>query len=286
MKLFDAHCHLNFRAYDNDWKEVANSSLSRDIGIINVGTNAATSRRAIELAHEFDDGVYAAVGLHPIHLAKDIKEEEEFDGVPYNFMTKAEKFDEAVFRQFIEDDRVVAIGEAGLDYYHLEDYKTDEMSPDEFKTLQQDTLRQILRFAQLNDMPVIFHCRDAYIDLIRIIKEINGGGNAIRGVVHCFSGSIEEASAVLELGLYIGFTGIVTFPNAKDVQDVVRSVPLERILIETDAPYLASQPVRGKRNEPQYVRFVADAIARLHKTTTDEVSAVTMKNVQDLFHVA
>lgn len=285
MKLFDAHCHLNFNAYADDWHQVGLRALEQGIGIMNVGTNSLTSRKAVEVAHAFEEGVYATAGLHPIHLARNLTETDEFEGKEYSFTTTAERFDAKVFAEIIEDERVVAIGEVGLDYYHLKEFSGEGMGDEEYKELQQSTLRQILEFAVSKGLPVIFHCRDAYDDLFTIIDEVNNGGNAIRGTLHCFSGTQDQADQALKRGLLLGFTGIVTFPNANELQAVAAAVDLKDILVETDAPYLAPQPQRGKRNEPSYVRFVAEQIAALKRVSYEEVAEATTENFQRLFRV-
>lgn len=259
--------------------------------MINVGTNLKTSTRVVETAEQVD-GMVAAIGLHPIHLAKEITEEANFNGEKYAFTTKSESFDKREYFALAQSEKVIAIGESGLDYYHLEDFKAPDMTADEFVELQKETLYEIMGFAREVGLPHIFHCRDAYGDFADMVAEFNdnsdggsGPGGEVRGVVHCYTGSIPEAERILELGLSIGFTGIVTFPSAKELQEVAKMVPLDRILLETDAPYLAPQPVRGQRNEPKHVVHVAEKIAELKGVSVEEVAAQTTANAIELFNL-
>lgn len=290
MKLFDSHCHLNFRAYQRDREEVIKRTIDSGTKVITVGTNLRTSREAVEIASTHD-GVYASIGLHPIHLSKDIEETDSFDGEEYSFTTKSEVFDKAAFFELSKNKKVVAVGECGLDYFHAKDYCDDGITEEQYKDLQKETFYEILGFAREIDKPIIIHCRDAYDDLIEILSSYgdnSDGASAeigVKGVVHCFSGNLQQAQQILNLGLYIGITCIVTFPNAKELQSIVAGLPLDRLLIETDAPYLAPQEHRGERNEPAYVRFAAKKIAELKNMPFDEVATQTHENAKKLFNI-
>ena len=290
MRLIDTHAHVNFKPFEKDWRDVVERAFADDVHMINVGTNYATSKRAIEIAEEVGDGMVAAIGIHPIHLAKDISESATLDGEEYFFTTKSEQWDKRKFFELAKSDKVVAVGESGLDYFHLDDYVGDDMTTDEYVTLQKETLYEIMGFAREIGKPHIFHCRDAYDDFVEMVKDFNdneagssGPGGQVRGVVHCFTGTMEQAQKILDLGLYIGFTGIVTFPNAQELQEIAKMVPLDRLLIETDSPYLAPQIVRGKRNEPAFVKHVAEQISELKGIPLEEVAAQTTNNTKDLF---
>lgn len=290
MKLIDTHAHVNFQPFTNDWRQVVDRAFTHSVGMINVGTNFATSKRAVEIAEQVGDGMVAAIGVHPIHLAKDITETATLDGQEYSFKTKSEQFDKRKFFELAQSEKVVAVGESGLDFYHLDDFVADDMTTDEYVALQKETLYEIMGFAREIGKPHIFHCRDAYNEFVEMVQDFNdnsagssGPGGQVRGVVHCFTGNLEQAKQILDLGLYIGFTGIITFPSAGDLREVARQVPLDRLLLETDSPYLAPQAVRGKRNEPQYVRYVAEQIAELHGTTPAHVAEQTTANVHDVF---
>lgn len=311
MNLIDSHTHLNFHAFDNDWLEVAKRSWQEGVGFIVVGSNLATSKKAIALATDLPallanrdllidlsvpgtnqksqskqhknnpPQIYVAIGLHPIHLVRDIEEKEKFDGREYHFTTYAEKFNKPEFAKLAKHPSVVAIGEIGLDYFHFDDYRGSMQNREQFIDLQKKTLQEMLTFAQHVDKPVILHCRDAYDDLITILAQYP----KIRGVVHCFSGTCEQAQKLLDFGFYLGITGIVTFPNAKELQQIVANLPLQKILIETDCPYLAPQPVRGQRNEPRYVHYVAEQIAALRQQPLAKIAAITTENARQLFRL-
>lgn len=287
IQLIDSHCHVNFAAFKDDWRAVVDRARESGVGMINVGTNFATSKKSVELAEEVGEGMWASIGVHPIHLAKAITESASFNGEEYSFTTKQEVFDKRRYFQIAQSKKVVAIGESGLDYFHLDDFKADNMTAKEYVQLQKETLYEILTLGRELELPHIFHCRDAYDDFIEIVQDFNdnsdGGGQEggeVRGVVHCFTGNIEQARKILELGLYIGFTGIVTFPNAKELQAVAQFVPLDRMLLETDSPYLAPQAVRGERNEPAHVVHVAEQMALLKGESIETVRAQTLENTR------
>lgn len=278
MRIIDTHAHIQFHAFDDNWQDVVARAQEADVAMIIPGTNLTTSHAAVERAHAIGQNAWAAVGLHPIHLAKDIEESDVFDGKEYCFRTKQETFDKRAFVKLAQDPLVVAIGEAGLDYFHLDDF-CGVISADAYIQLQKETLYEIMSFAREVQKPHIFHCRDAYDDFCNLIDDF---GN-VRGVVHCYTGTITQAQRILEQDLYIGCTGIVTFPNAHERRAVIDAVPLDRLLIETDSPYLAPQSVRGKRNEPAYVQYVAEIIAEVKHCSLEEVIAQTTQNAVKLF---
>lgn len=270
-QLVDTHTHVNFQPFLSDYLDVIKRATDLDIVITNVGTQWESSQRSVGIAEELGGLVYAAVGLHPLHLFKDIVEEQSFGGKTQKIVAKAEQFDPSRYHALAQSShRVVAIGECGLDYYH-----TDGLA-----TTQQAVLRQHIELAQALDLPLIIHCREAYEDLIILLTEFK---NKIRGTIHCYTGESKYIPEFLNLGFYIGFTGIVTFKNAENVRRSALAVPLERLLLETDAPYLAPEPYRGQQNEPSYVRFVADALAKLHGVSYDELARQTTKNAFELF---
>ncbi|OGY85889.1 MAG: hypothetical protein A2233_00135 [Candidatus Kerfeldbacteria bacterium RIFOXYA2_FULL_38_24] len=288
MQLIDSHCHLNFAPYQKDRAEVILRAQKQNMGLIIVGTNYQTSQEAVRIAQEHEN-IWAAIGLHPIHLAQDLEEKDSFDKQEYKFTTKAEKFDKRRYFELARQVKVVAIGESGLDYFHLKNYCGKDLTETEYVALQKETLYEILGFSREVKKPLIFHCRDSYDDLLELLAEFDHNGTGVeekvRGVVHCFTGNLEQAEKILTQGLYLGFTGIITFPNAQALQAVVKHVPLNRILIETDAPYLAPQPKRGQRNEPLYVQYVASKIAELKNISLTEVYAQTTKNATALFNL-
>jgi len=247
MILVDTHAHVNFNAYKSDADEVIRRSLDNDTWLINVGSQYATSEKAVDLAEKYQEGVYAAIGLHPIHAR---------DGLSY------EKF-----KQLAQSSGVKAIGEVGLDY--KEEYVS-------FKEKQKELFLEQLDLAKELNLPVIFHCRMAHDDLIEIIKK---NREQLRGVVHCFTGNWKQAEQYLAAGLYLGFNGIIF---KLELDDIIKKAPLERILIETDCPYLTPPPQKG-RNEPVYVKYVAEKIAKLKKLTFEETIQITAENAKHLF---
>ncbi|MFC1638970.1 TatD family hydrolase [Patescibacteria group bacterium] len=294
LKLIDAHCHINFSAYRDDADEVISRSLDEGIGMFAVGSQSTTSRRAVEYADRFDD-VWAVIGLHPIHLfEQDVDESETPGGEGAQFRSRAEEFDEKFYRGLIKgSDSVVGIGECGLDYYH----RPGGVDSDEFRARQQDAFRAQIELALDTGLALMIHSRDAadgstdvHGDIIALLREYADRG--LRGDVHCFSGSPDQAQEYLKLGLYLSFTGNVTYkPRRSDIErgwtleDVVRAVPPERILVETDAPYLTPVPHRGERNEPRYVRYVAERIAEIKGLARDDFSEQTLQNTRELFRI-
>lgn len=289
LKLIDSHCHLNFEGFCEDRDLILEQTLEAGIGVINIGSQYETSLEAVDLAEKNEKGVWAAAGLHPIHIGKRIRDEAET-----KFQEEIDKEGpEKVLEKIKEllskkSDKIIGIGETGLDYYlprvraeqvvrvHLPEGKEEEI-----KEKQADFFRRQIFFAAEKNLPLIIHCRDAYEDLIKILKQ----EKVNRGVVHCFSGTLKQAKEILNLGLFLGFTGIITFKNALDIQEVVKRVPLDKILVETDAPYLAPEPHRGERNLPAYVIFVAKKIAELKGLPEKKVFKKTLENTIGLFNL-
>ena len=251
MFLTDTHAHLDFPQFDSDREEAIERALAAGVGIIiNVGADLASSRRAVALA-EAHPQIYAAVGVHP-HDAKTLTEE---------VLTE--------LRELARHPQVVAIGEIGLDFYR-------DLSP---RDVQRQAFERQLALARELDKPVIIHDREAHAEVMDTLRRWQG----LRGVLHCFSGGLEMARRAVELGFYISIAGPVTFKNARRLPEIVRQLPLERLLIETDCPYLAPHPHRGERNEPAYVRLVAEAVAEIKGLPLEEVARVTTANTQTLF---
>jgi TatD DNase family protein len=277
--LIDTHAHINFIAYKDDGDEVVKRALENNIWVINIGSQWDTSCRAVQYAEKFSEGVYASIALHPIHLkGRKIKEEVDTDEL-FEFETQEEKFDFEKYKELAENPKVVAIGETGLDYYHL-----DEDREEEQKTLQKESFIQHLELAKELEKPVIIHCREAHKDMLEILElRFRNYESGTKGVVHSFSGRWSQAQQYMELGFYLGFNGIITF--ARDYDKVILNMPLERLLIETDCPYLTPIPFRGKRNEPLYVKYVAEKIAELRGIYFDEVARVTTENARKLFNI-
>lgn len=251
--LTDTHTHLNAEAFANDQEEVIQRALNHGVSrILNIGFNRETIPTSIALAEKYEF-IYSAVGWHP-QDAKDMQPQD---------------------LQWIESlcahSKVVAIGEIGLDYYW-------DTSP---KEIQHNVFREQIRLARKVKLPIIIHNRDAHQDIISILKEEKA--EEVGGVMHCFSGSWETAKQCLDMNFYISFGGPITFKNAKQPKEVLAKVPLDRLLIETDAPYLTPHPYRGKRNESGYVRLVAEAAAAIKQLQLEEICKITTQNAVDLF---
>ena len=275
----DTHAHLNFNIYKNDSDEVIRRSLENDIWTINVGTKYETSKKAVELAQKYEKGVYATVGLHLIHLETGlVKIKNDTEEIEVN--TKEEDFDyekykDLALRSLGEGGKVVAIGEIGLDYYwRPKTTKKKEI----FKQKQKELLLKQLGLAKELNLPVIFHCRMAHQDLINELRIKN---YELRGVVHCFSGNWNEAKKYLEIGFYLGFNGIIF---KLDLDEIIKNTPLDKILIETDCPYL-TPPQRTGRNESPYVKYVAEKISQIKNIKLEELAKITTENAQKLFQI-
>lgn len=285
FELIDTHCHVHFQAYKEDMDAVVERALKNKVGMITVGTQSTTSANGLKLAERYE-GVWAAVGLHPNHLhAQEFLDEnelppgvtaEQHDSVKVK--TRAERFDPEYYRPLVAHPKAVAVGEFGLDYYRL----PPNVDLETLKADQMSAVRSQLAFASDAAKPVIIHCRDAHADQARLLaEEIDRGGLKRRGVIHCFTGTDTEAATYRDIGFYVSFTGIVAF--GKNVMEAAKNVPLEQMLIETDSPYLTPPPHRGKRNEPSYVRFVAEKIAEIKGLPVSKVAEVTTENAVRLF---
>ena len=228
--FIDTHTHLNFHAFRKDVDEVIQRTLENDMWMINVGSQYATSKRAVELAQKYREGVFAAVGLHPIHLEVRKVDPAEVSG-DTGFQTRAEEFDYEKYRELAKSKKVMAIGEIGLDYYWKPKTKKRLI---EFKEKQKKVLLQQLGLAQELNLPVIFHCRVAHDDLIDFLTTKYKIQNTnLKGVVHCFTGNGEQAEKFLEMGFYLAFNGLILkdVPALPDHVEVIKRIPLERILL-------------------------------------------------------
>ncbi|WP_301173237.1 TatD family hydrolase [Brevibacillus nitrificans] len=253
--LFETHTHLNAKEFDEDREETIARARENGVStIVNIGFNEETIPTCIELA-EKHDFIYAVVGWHP----QDAKD-----------MTDAHL-------EWIEElsrhPKVVGLGEMGLDYYW-------DTSP---KDVQADVFRKQIRLARKVDMPIIIHNRDAHQDVISILREEKAAD--VGGIMHCFSGSWETAKLALDMNFYISFGGPLTFKNAKQPKEVAAKVPLDRLLIETDSPYLTPHPFRGKRNESGYVRYVCEEMANIRGLSYEEMAEITSENARRLFRL-
>jgi len=256
----DTHAHLNFKKFEADYKEVINRASAAQVkGIINVGSNLETSKKAVDIANEYPKGVYASIGLHPIHV-KEV----------YPERSRGEEFIESDFEKLAKNKKVVAIGETGLDYYYNR----------ATAAAQKELFRKHIKIAQKFSKPLILHSRDAGEDVLSVLMEEKVDVSA---VMHCFQENWGFAKVILDMGYYISFTGLITFAKNYDTFEVIQNMPLERLLIETDCPYMTPEPYRGKRNEPAYVIEVAKKIAEIRKISIEEVAEQTSKNAIELF---
>lgn len=270
--LFDVHTHTQFAAFTDDRDAVIRRALESGVWMINVGTQAHTSRDAVETANRFSEGVYATVGLHPIHTQKSYHDSKELGSDDKGFTSRGEEFDLAYYHSLAKDSHVVAIGECGLDYYRLE--------PNTREKQVKAFLDQIV-FAYEIKKPLMIHCRNAFSNLIDILKTERNQLNEPAGIIHFFSGTKDDAKILLDLGFSFSFGGVLTF--ARDYDEVVRFIPIEHIVLETDAPYITPVPYRGKRNEPAYIIEVAKKIAELKQIPFEEVAQYTTVNARKLF---
>ena len=243
--LIDTHAHLNFEAFSSDWKEIADKCLAEGIWVINVGSNFETSRKAIEIAQEYDKNIFAAIGVHPIHAQ--------------------EGFDKNNFKKLAESKRAVAIGEIGLDKFK---------NYGDFFNEQEKIFSEQLDFAKELNLPTIIHCRMAHDELLNILN------NNYRGVIHCFTGTWKEAQKYLDMGFYLGINGIM---YKFDLKEVIEKAPLDRLLVETDSPYLGQN--KEERNTPLFVKQIANDIAKIKNLSLDEVASATTLNAQSLFRL-
>jgi len=253
--LIDTHAHLEMREFNDDQDEVIKRAREAGVEyILTIGTTLESSRDAVMLADKYDF-IYAAIGIHP-HEVKDILH-PTYD----------------ILRHFAQHKKVVAYGEIGLDYHYEHSPRTD----------QKRKFRDMLREARMLELPVIVHDRDAHEDTLQILSE--EWSPELGGVLHCFSGDLAMANRVIEMGFSLSIAGPVTFPKAEALREVVRQIPIEHLLIETDSPYLAPQPMRGKRNEPAFVRHTAEAIAKIKGLSFDDVARITSFNAMQLFGI-
>jgi len=251
--LFDTHAHMDDRAFREDRDALIAGLPEKGVGLVmNPGCSLESSRNAVALAKKYPH-VYAAVGSHP-DVADEVNE------------TVLEEY-----RKLCKLPKVKAIGEIGIDY-HYEDIPRE---------LQLKAFRMQMELAREVKLPVIVHERDAHEDGMKVVREFPD----VTGVFHCYSGSAEMARQLVELGWYIGFTGVLTFKNARKAIETATSIPLERIVLETDCPYMAPEPFRGKRNDPGYIYRMAEKLAQIRGLSVEEIQAVTTQNGKRLYRI-
>jgi TatD DNase family protein len=289
--FIDTHAHLNFSAYKNDFNKVIKNSLKGDIWMINIGTNYQTSKRAVELTKNYKERIFASVGLHPINLDTGLlKIRRDKNEIDEDFYFEND-FNTNKYGELIKEggDRVVAVGEIGFDYWYRPKSKTKR---EQFKEKQKELFRKEVTLAEEFKLPLILHCRLGYEDLINELKKIN---YRFGGVVHCFCGSWEQAKTFLEIGYYIGINGIIF---KLELDEIIKKTPLDRILVETDCPYLPppeivlrepddnleqGRIVGKERNEPVNVKYMAEKIAKIKNIKIEKVAKITTENAKKLF---
>lgn len=257
--IVDTHAHLDMSAFDKDRREVIARALDTGVGtIISVGTNLESSKKAIELAEKYPE-ILATVGFHPHDVAT------------------VDKANIASLGEIANHPRVIAIGEVGLDFYR-------NYSPRE---AQLQALKWQLDLAAKLELPVIIHCRQAEKDMLNLLcdwvsKDPHGQG---RGVIHCFSGSNDTSGRYLDMGFYLSLGAYIGYPGSESTHDVIRDIPKDRLLIETDCPFLSPQSYRGKRNEPAYLPLTVEVLAKIRGESSEEIIRITTENAQRLFHL-
>ena len=273
MKFIDIHSHVQFAAYDADRAEVMERAKQAGTAMINVGTQRDTSKAAVELAHQYPDIAWATIGLHPIHTSKSFHDKQELGGEGKDFTSRGEEFDYEYYRELGKDEKVVGIGECGLDYYRLER---------DTRSVQRATFEKHIQLALELQKPLMIHCRNAYEDMLEILDVTRYTLHATQpGNIHFFAGSWDVARRFLDLGFTLSFTGVITFANQYD--EVVKNTPLDMILAETDSPYITPVPLRGKRNEPANVHYIVEKIAKLKNKEVEEVREVIIANAKRVF---
>lgn len=252
--IFDSHAHYDDEAFNEDREEVLQGLKDkRVIGVLNCGASIEGARMSVELSNKYDF-IYSAVGIHPEHA--DMVNEKVIEEL----------------RGLAQNSKVRAIGEIGLDYYYEENPSRE---------IQKAAFRLQMNLAKELKMSVVIHDRDAHKDTLDILKEFP----EVIGVVHCFSGSVEFANECLKLGYYIGFTGVITFKNAKQILEVARVVPMDRVLVETDCPYMSPTPHRGKRNQSDYIKYIIEKISEIKDKTIEEIEDITVFNIKQLLKI-
>ena len=275
--FFDTHAHLNFAAFQKDRDSLIQECLNQNVWMINIGTNFLTSKKAVEIAQDYEEGVFAAIGLHPLNLDTGLMkikiDKDEFA----KEVAFEKEFDHQRYKKLAQNKKVVAIGEIGLDYYYKPKTQRKKQL---FKQRQKELFLEQVKLAEELNLPIIIHCRMAHNDLLEVLA---GQEKSMRGVIHSFVGTLDQLRRYLTMGFYVGFNGII-FKSIQgvDFEELIKYTPIEKLLIETDCPYL-SPPGYKKRNDPMGVKLVAKEIARIKRTTLEEVANQTFKNARKLF---
>ncbi len=304
--MIDTHCHVQFKAFKDDYEEVIKKCLDKGMILNLVGTQKDTSQWGVELAEQYDN-VYASIGTHPLHLHPTHVDEEET-----HFMSREESFDWEHYEKLAKSKKVIGVGECGLELFHVPKDKTKE----EVLAKQKIVFLDHVRFASQHNLPLVVHCRDAHDEMIELLQnyltshsersaaesknlgELPKGSfvstqddsGKFRGTIHCFTSNWDHAQKYLDMGFNLGFTGVVTFPPKKtdpqpqlDLEEVIQNIPLDKIVVETDSPYLAPQAYRGKRSEPWMVEEVIKKFAKVRGKSQKEMEDIIAENTLRLF---
>ena len=252
--LIDSHCHLNMSDFSNDLEEIISNAKNNQInGILTICTDL-NELKELEKISKKNCNIWYSGGIHPNNIKKNINDDLE------------------IMRGYVSDKKFIAVGETGLDYFYSNPKKE----------IQKDSFIKHINFARELNLPVIVHTRDADKDTINILKNEYQKGK-FKGVIHCFSATQELAMEALDIGFYISVSGIITFKNAENIRDTIKKVPLNKLLVETDAPYLAPVPNRGKRNEPAFVKHTAEYLSHIKEVSFEKLAKQTTKNFFNLF---
>lgn len=292
MKYIDIHSHVNFVAFDEDRDAVMARANESGTIVINVGTQIDTAKKAVEMTGQYEN-CYAIIGLHPIHTGKSFHDKKELgEEAGGGFTSRGEVFNKDIYREILKNPKVVGIGECGLDYYRCDE---------ESVAKQKEAFIAQIELANEFNKPIMLHIRNtpeakdrnAYMDALEILKEhlkVHPAGGGARGDVHFFAGTIEDAKSYLDFGFTLSFTGAITYPPKKDgsgcdYEAIIKMTPLDMIMTETDCPYVAPVPYRGKRNEPVYVSEITKKIAEIKGISTEEASSAILSNAKRVFGI-
>jgi len=296
--FIDAHTHVQFSGFDEDRAAVLERARAADVWMVNVGTQKDTSRAAVEFAEKHGEGMYAAIGLHPIHTARSYHDEQELGGgdAAKAFTSRGETFDADYYRRLALHQKTVAIGECGLDYFHFNDDEPREVQMQH----QREAFTAQIALSREVKKPLMIHCRNAFADLIEILSSPAYPKIENPGVVHFFTGTVDDAQKLLALGFSFTFGGAITFPSRKNKKakpgeegvpvtgnydEVIKMIPIDRILSETDAPYVAPMPFRGKKNEPAYVVHTVAKLAELKGVSAEAMKQQIWENARRIFGI-
>jgi len=283
-KYIDIHAHTNFIAFDEDRDAVISRALEDDTWVINIGTQYDTSRKAVEMTNEYKEGVYACIGLHPIHTGASYHDESELGEQSKEFTSRGEIFDKEKYRELASQGKVVGIGECGLDYFHMSEESIEK---------QKVAFISQIELANELGLPLMLHVRNnqtdktrnAYFDVYELLKKYS----KVKGVSHFFAGSVEDMKRFVEIGISISFAGPITYkpnPLICDYEAVIKETPLDMIMADTDSPYVAPVPHRGTRNEPVYVKDIVAKIAQIKGLNEETVAKAIVMNAKTLFDLS